>query len=497
MAKRPNIIIIVTDQQRADLTKREGYELDPIPFIDELADDGAWFNHAYTPAPVCSPARTSLLTGRFPSAHRVTQNAAQDSAVFAADLFSVAREHGYSTSLIGKNHTYLKPEQLDELVEFSHGGQISGTRSHTEAEFDKWLTGLSHRTAVAASPGGIELQNPYRIVSHAIDWIESVDSDRPFLMQMSFPEPHNPYQVCDQYFDMFPPEAIPAPTVGQEFLDTAPYPWRYLLKLGERGQEGYAQKIPRARSNYLGMLRLIDDQVKRLVRFLDESGTRENTLLIITSDHGDYFGEYGLVRKGAGVPEVLMRIPFVISGPMVVRGQGPRTEFVSLTDIFPTLCELMGAPLPHGVQGRSLLPLFRNERIAGREFDSIYGEQGIGGIPLTSSQVSKPWPGLPDGSVRGAPCFDELNSVTQSGRMRMVRQGKWKLIIGTTGQMSLHDLDEDPFELTNLVGRNESRETIVELLTTLARWAIRVEDELPLPNGGYTRGSDERNYRWT
>jgi arylsulfatase A-like enzyme len=485
---RPNILLVLTDQHRAGLSAREGYPLDTTPYLDELAARGAWFDGAYTAAPVCAPARTSLITGRFPSAHRVTQNAAWLDAVRAGDLFGSLRAEGYATAIVGKNHTYLSEDDVDVIVEFGHGGQESGRRSPAEAQFDDWLFGLAHHTAAERTTGGVELQNPFRIVSHSIDWIDSVPEDRPFLLQVSFPEPHNPYQVCPPYYDLFPPDAIPDPVVGEEFLETADFPWRYLRRIGELGEPGYREKVPRARSNYLGMIRLIDDQLRRLGEHLESAGRAADTIVIVTADHGDYFGDYGLVRKGAGVPESLMRVPLIVSGAGIRPRRAPRPELVSLVDVLPTVCELAGATIPDGVQGASFASALRAEATA-PGFESVYAEQGIGGVPLREEQLPEPLPGMPPGHIRGWPCFDELNAVTQGGRLRMVREGAWKLIANEGGRVRLYDLATDPAELDDLSASPAHRDPLERMLRVLARWIIRVEDELPLPEHGYLRGA--------
>lgn len=486
---RSNIVLILTDQHRAGLSAREGYPLDVTPYLDSLAAEGVWFDGAYTPAPVCAPARTSLITGRYPSAHRVTQNAAWLDAVRAGDLFGVLRDAGYATAIIGKNHTYLGDTDVDTIIEFGHGGQESGPRSEREREFDDWLFGLAHHTVLEPTAGGPELQNPTRIVSHAIDWIDRLPEDRPFLLMVSFPEPHNPYQVCAPYFDLFPPDSLPEPVVGPEFLESAPYPWQYLRTIGELGEPGYQDKIPRARSNYLGMLRLIDDQVRRLGQHLDTTGLAGRTVMIATSDHGDYFGEYGLVRKGAGVPEVLMRVPFVVHGPGIGPSTSPRPELVSLVDLLPTVCELTSTEPPPGTQGRSFAGALEPGGPVAPGFESVYGEQGIGGVPIRSSrELTDPLPGMPPAPIRGWPCFDELNAVTQGGRMRMVRAGTWRLVFHEDGWVNLYDLASDPFETVDLATDPAHAGVLGQMVRRLVRWLITLEDELPLPERGYPRG---------
>ncbi|AZC14963.1 sulfatase-like hydrolase/transferase [Microbacterium sp. ABRD28] len=490
--RHTNVVVIITDQQRADLTRREGYPLDVTPFVDTLAQRGAWFSGAYTTAPVCAPARTSVLTGRFPSAHGVTQNAARDSALRTADIFSVARAAGYATALVGKNHTYLEARDVDEYIEFSHNGQITGPRSAEEEAFDEWLTHLRHRTSTSPSPGGVEVQNPHRLVSHALGWLDALESDAPFLLYLAFPEPHNPYQAPAGYFDVFPPEDIPDPRVGAEFLDDAPFEYRHLRRIGESGEPDYSEKIPRARANYLGMLRLIDDQIARFTAGLAERGVLDDTLLLVTSDHGDYFGEYGLMRKGAGISDFLMRVPLVVSGPDVAERGRIDAQLVSLADILPTVCDYLGVGVPVGVQGRSLRGVWTASEQPDR-FDDVYGEQGIGGARFTPRGLDgRPLPGLPvGGEPEGAPTFDELNAVTQAGRMRMLRSGPWKLIVehadAARPVIRLHHLPTDPAEIRDVSAAPEHRDVLADLMRRLVLRQIEVEDVLPVPSDGYER----------
>jgi arylsulfatase A-like enzyme len=490
-----NVVVIMTDQHRADVCAREGFALDTTPHLDALAGEGAWFDHGYTSSPLCCPARTSLLTGRFPAAHRVTTNPAMRLAVADDDLFSTARALGCATALIGKNHTWVTKDDVDTFVEFMHGGQISGPRTDAEAEFDTWLSGLRHRTTTEPTPFPVELQNPVRIVDHAQDWISSLEPDQPFALLLSFPEPHNPFQAPEPYFSQFPVADLPPTDTDATALEDAPFSWRYLHALGRAGHEDYDGRVPRARASYFGMLRLIDEQVRRFTDFLDERHLRQDTLIVITSDHGDYVGEYGLVRKGAELPEVLTRVPLLITGPSIVAHQGPRPEHVSLVDIYPTICDALGAPIAPGVQGRSLWPLLTGTDDDRGEFRSAYVEQGMGGLPYTADDVPDPMPGLQDNGGRHAPSFDELNAVTQSGRRRMVRKDRWKIVADELGSVRLYDLETDPRELRDLTGEAGHAEVLVDLLTELASWMMRAEDPLPVPERGYQLKTDPRNHR--
>ncbi|WP_232494537.1 sulfatase [Novosphingobium kaempferiae] len=473
--RRPNVILLLTDQQPAGLTKRSGFPFDTMPTMDRLAGDGVDFARAYCTMPACTPSRTSMLTGRWPSAHRVRMNYQADAAFFEKDVYQVAREAGYRTGLAGKNHTYLKKDQVDFWRNYSHevGDETGGDKAQNAA-YEKWLKELSFNVSTKPTPFPVDVQFPYRIVSDAMDFIDQ-SGTQPFFLQVSIPEPHNPEQVPEPYWDMFPPAALPERGAGLEALEKLGDRARWLHRLENYGYRDTEKNWRRYVSNYLGMLRLIDDQVKRLVGHLEAKGVLQDTIIVRVADHGDYLMKYGLGRKGVGLPETLVHIPMVWHGPGIHdRGKVGETCFVSMADVMPTLCEAMGAPIPHGVQGRSLLPLMCGEAYPEAEFRSIYAEAGLGGLYYEQSDNVPP-------SIAGKQDdgFDELNMVTQSGNQKMVRMGKWKLIYDMMGYGQLYDLDRDPDELTNLFNRPEVAAEQGTLLAELLMWTVRNQDSLP------------------
>jgi arylsulfatase A-like enzyme len=498
MSEKPNVVIIMTDQQRADLSRREGFGLDTTPFLDALAGQGAWFNRAYTSMPLCAPARVSMLTGRYPSAHRVRTNHNIEDAYYTEDLFDAFRKHGYSTGFCGKNHSHLTPEKADFWYECGHLGIDGEDRSPEEEAFDDWLKTTHFHMSVEAAPFPVECQIPYRLVSSAQRWIESV-KDRPFLLWLSFPEPHNPYQVPEPYYSMFPPESLPPTRTDSSALGIKGFKFEWCRQSFMQAFPDYENQIERARANYLGMLRLLDDQVKRVVESLD----RERTIIVFLSDHGDFVGEYGLLRKGPELPEPLVRIPLQFAGPGIRPVDGPHPAHVSICDIMPTLCEAVGIPVPDAVQGRSLWPLLTGKDYPAGEFASAYAEQGFGGLHYTGDEDLDP---RQDGLIPSDPSdtsdtsdwgqLDCLNSWTQSGQMRMIRKGDWKLAFDMQGRGQLYNLSEDPSEMQNLYDRPDTEPTRLELLQDLLTWRLRVEDPLPLPRKRYVMKRDPRGY-WT
>lgn len=480
--KSPNIVLIIADQFRADACKREGFSLNTTPFLDSLAETGIWFNRAYCASPACVPSRTSLMTGRFPTATHVRSNMNLKDAFFETDLIQVLRSKGYQTALIGKNHTYMKPEMVDYWKEYSHLG-VSNPQTEHDKAFNKYLEDTHFYMEEKAAPFPAEMQLPARIVSDAKNWVkdEQKNSGKPFFLYVSIPEPHNPYQVSEPYYSMFPPELLPPVSVGPEVLPTKGNKWVLQKEMMEMGYPGFEKQIPRIRSNYYGMLRLIDDEVKNLVDYFRVNGLYENTIFIFVADHGDFTGEYGLIKKGVEVPECLTRIPMIWHGPGIVRSKAPSIAHVSNVDIMPTICDIIGTPIPEGVQGRSLWPMLQGKDYPKEEFSSIIVQQGYGGLHFTDLKEYDPY--TQDGNLaKGKTEFDELNTWSQSGTLRMLRKGDWKLVYDMQGSGQLYNLKEDPAEIQNLFGNAIFAAIQMELLQDMMAWELRTQDPLPLPH---------------
>ncbi|MGW5202652.1 sulfatase family protein [Streptomyces spiralis] len=470
----PNIVFVMTDQLRADFTAGVGFDLDTMPFLDSIAARGTRFRRAYTTAPACVPARTSLLTGRWPSTHRVRQNSNTDPQDVSRgdDLIDVLRGAGYQLFYAGKTHMYRDdPEDYDAFS--GPYGHTKGPDTTTEQRaFTAWMNSIDMGPTTAPTPFPPEQQYAYRIVSDAIRQVDARDPDKPFFAWVSMPEPHNPYQVPEPYFSLFDEEEIPDRSCGPEAAEAKGGAYKWLRDLVEEKRPGYDKLWRRYRATYCGMLRLIDDQLRRLVGHLKEQGLWENTLLVFLADHGDYAADYGLQRKGAGIPEVLAHIPMIVHGCGVETRDNHR-DFVSIADILPTVCEAVGRPIPLGVQGRSLWQMLTGSDYPAAEFADIVTERGYGGLPYPDD--ARPPLHFPYGGTR----YDELNSVTQSGSSRMIRHDHYKLYEHVADVGELYDLEKDPMELDNRWDDPSLRKVKADLMQRLQRWSVRLTDDLP------------------
>lgn len=486
--KQPNIIIVMTDQQRADLRKGCGYPLDTMPFLDEWAKGGVDFRMAYTSNPTCMPARVSMFTGRYPSCHHVRTNHNAADAYYTKDLLDILKEQGYRTALCGKNHSHRSKLDFDYFSGNGHQGNEEGEdKTPEQIAFGNWLNDLQHMESHQPSPGGLEVQHPYRNVSSALEFIDETKekcTEQPFFIWLSFAEPHSPYQVPEPYYNLFLPEELPELTTSKADLDTKGPRYGWLRHCWEDVLEGKMdERIPRVRSNYHGMLRLIDDQFRRLIEGLEERKLSDDTLIVYLSDHGDFVGEYGLIRKGADLPDILTHIPMIWRGPGVEAQGANGQACVNIVDILPTICDFLGIPSPEGCQGRSLLPLLYSAESYNAEFDTVYCENGFSGLYWDSEDSLIP---IEEGAMGKNPdFFDCLNTWSQSGQVRMVRHGDFKLQLDMMGNGYLYCLAEDPREVRNLWDDAAYAEVKTKLLGLLAREMMRKSDTLPYPRSRY------------
>ena len=492
---KPNIIIVMTDQQRHDLRKGAGYPLDTMPFLDSWSSGGADLANAYTPNPTCMPARVSMLTGRYASSHCVRTNHNVGDAIFTEDLIDVLKSQGYKTALCGKNHSHRQPSDFDYHDLNGHLGVEEGQPlDDAEHKVNDFLKTLKFIDSQDPSPCDVTAQLPYRNVSSALTFIDKVQQDekQPFFAWVSFAEPHNPYQVPQPYFSLFPPESLPPIQTGPDDLEGKGQRFTWIRSIWEHILgPSIDERIQRQRSNYLGMLRLIDDQFKRLVEGLDQRKLLENTLILFLSDHGDFVGEYGLMRKGPDLPDVLTHVPMIWRGPGIEPQGRISQACVNIVDIFPTLCDFLGVETPFGVQGKSIRAVLSDEAYDAKEFSTAYAESGFSGLfwdeddNLTVQQEK---------ACHKWETFDCLNTWTQSGQVRMLRKGDYKIQMDMMGNGYLYNVKQDPMEVSNLWDRKEYGEVKVDMLSELTSAILRACDPIPSPHARYRTKVHPRGY---
>ena len=459
---RLNVLLIMVDQLGAQWLPAYGHPLVQAPAVDELAADGAVFENAYCPSPLCAPSRASLLTGRLPSEIGVFDNACELPAS-TPTLAHRLRAEGYSTCLAGKMH-FVGPDQL-------HGFEERLTTDIYPADFEwtpDWRRPLGdplpwyHTTESILTPAACEAsmqldydeEVAFRAVRHIQD-IARGRREQPFFLCASFTNPHDPWEVPRRHWDRYDPAAIAAPTVPASAPEAAdPHSRRLRLMCGIDAAGLSEDQIRSARRGYYAAVSYVDELIGRLLSTLKATGLADCTAVVLTSDHGEMLGEHGLWFKMSFL-DPSARVPLILRLPD--RRARRISEPVSLLDLVPTLVEAATGSVPGAeerLDGSSLLGLLDADGVAARSERAILGEYLAEGV--TEPAV-------------------------------MVRQGDLKLIACPGDPDLLYDLASDPDELEDVSGRPEYAERLESL-----RRRARERWELPVLRDRVIASQDER-----
>ena len=431
---KPNIVLIMADQLTPFATGAYGHPLVQTPAIDALAARGVRFDSAYTNAPLCAPARFAFMAGQ-----HVTRIAAYDNAsefpsaipTFAHQL----RKQGYHTCLSGKMH-FVGPDQL-------HGFNERITTDVYPADFawtpdwelpderiDKWYHNMDsvREAGVAATTFQIEYDEEVgffaerKLFDYARSSHDSLSSHDPFMMVVSFIHPHDPYVALQKWWDLYDHDAIDMPAVPMLPADRQDaHSKRVMAGIEADVELATDEQIRNARHAYYANTSYVDHWVGRIVDTLEAAALLDNTIVIVTSDHGDMLGERGLWYK-MNFFEWSCRVPLIMAGPGLPAGGSVKNN-VSLVDIFPTLIDAArqglepGLDLGNTIDGRSLWGLATGTIDPANDADEAIAEYCA--------------------ECASHPCF-------------MIRRGPWKYIHCDVDPPLLYNLDDDPNELTNL-----------------------------------------------
>ncbi len=418
---KPNILFIMADQLAAQFLPAYGHKLVKTPNLDRLAKSGVVFENAYSSSPLCAPARATIMNGLLPSRTGVYDNAAEFPSAIPTWAHYL-RMQGYKTCLSGKMH-FVGPDQLHGLEERlttdiypADFGWTPDWRLKQE-RIDWWY----HNMTSVLQPGIAEITNQlefddevaFLAVRKIYDYAR-YEPGKPFCLMASFTHPHDPYAARAKYWNLYRDEDIDlprAPAMERDKLDA--HSQRLYDVSAMQDYTVTEADIRAARHGYYANISYIDDLAGQLLAALEATGQLDNTIVVFTSDHGDFLGERGLWYKMSYL-EPSAHIPMIVSAP---KHFSPRRvkEPVSLTDILPTLADIAGGKLARTVDGRSLYPLLTG---------------------ATENSNATAWGEyLAEGTV--APMY-------------MLRRGPWKYIHCPTDPDQLFNLVDDPDELNNL-----------------------------------------------
>ena len=427
-SSRPNVLLVMTDQHRADAMGAYGNKVIHTPNLDSLAKGGVLFTECWVQHPVCMPSRASIFTGRYPSAHRVRTNGVSLPRS-EKTLAQVFLEGGHRTGGAGKFH--FVPHLNRELpIMETHPDPFYGFQEFHLGEDGRlgeqalWIK--RQHPEYAGKPDNeipVELHNTYWTASHTINFIrESVRRNQPFFAFCSFVDPHHSYNPPPPYRDMYKEQEMPAALARTgELEDKPPF-----FKEWSNNYRRLEARLAYHRTQYYGEVTFIDDSIGRLLNVLKELRILENTLVVFTSDHGDMLGDHGMFYKGPFHYRACTNTPLIIHWPGHVLPGKRIAGIVQEIDLLPTILDLAAIPCPPGVQGKSQKAVL-STNATGTGYSSALIEHGTSGA--TAPKLGRE-EGLPD--------------------VYTIRSSKWRLSY-YPGQDygEIYDLGNDPDEFIN------------------------------------------------
>jgi arylsulfatase A-like enzyme len=473
-----NLVVIKADQLRFDALGCMGNSMVKTPNIDSLASESFVFENAFCVSPLCVPSRVAFFTGQYPHKTACTGNGME--CHISSEQFSfipLLKEAGYTLGLAGKNHAFqddLFDDYFDCREEYSHHKKTHGKISESDKAVELYRSHDKRENAKRSLLGGlIEEAEPFseeQCMTHRIveDGIEFIDKykENPFFLHLSFPDPHWPNVACEPYFSMYDPKDVELEALE---INWENHPFAHYVQSQALGFADYTQdEIKKILAVYYGQISFIDKEIGKLLKHLDEKNLRDDTIIVFTSDHGDFGGRYGIIEKTKAFYEPLLRVPLIIHLP----GNEKKSRIsaqVSNIDVMPTLFDVMGIETPSVVQGKSFLEILDNP--SGVFRNEVFAELG---------SLKNPPPPMP---------FDAYKSYAQkrseeeglfwfidytvNGRAAMIRKDDWKYCYYTGDKEELYDLKNDPLELRNLAYEKNNQEEFNKLKNRLMEWLLK------------------------
>jgi arylsulfatase A-like enzyme len=467
MTRKPNLILFLPDQQRADTI---GNPKIHAPNLAKLASESVVFERAYVTHPVCTPSRSSLMTGLWPHTTGCTKNSVPLGEQFRV-LPELVGDDDYRTGYMGKWH--LGPEGFpqrgfQEWISTEKAGPYTEFLISNGQTPDKKDGAFSE---LAASRLPLELSKPRFLETQACDFIRK-HRESPFLLVVAFVEPHSPYN--GPLNDEHPLNEIELDLTATEPADEN-VPLRYRLMREwqqteaaldrERHPMQYffgitPEEYKSIKQRYLGLITMVDLSIGEILTCLENEGLAEHTIVVHTSDHGDMLGSHHLFGKEVMFEEAV-RVPWFVRMPL--RTSRRIEQPVSHIDFVPTVLDLLGKPKPGDLPGKSQLPLMRGETAAP---ENVFIEWAPNRIKIKKrSPVAWRW--------RAKRAMDEASRA-------VVSPDGWKLSLRDKDLNELYNLNDDPWERRNLYPERQHRSVISRLTDEIHRWQESVNDSLKI-----------------
>lgn len=455
-ARRPNILHIMVDQMRFDMVGVNGSPICRTPTLDRLAQEGINYSEAYTPAGICSPARASMVTGRYPHNNGIYNNCSQGETIreeLPAEEITYSEllnEAGYRLGHVGKWH-----------IGRAHGPKSRGFHDVGAESIADYRRQLGLPVKPPTPPDALYANYPndefiisgteqlpvegnqmYYFTEEGIRLLREYQDHQPFYLRVDYNGPHHPYVIPEPWASLYDPDEIPP---WPNFYDTFENkPQVHLRHKFHRGVQDFTwEDWQPAVAKYFGYISYLDDLFAKLLQSLDDLGIRDNTLVIYNTDHGDFTGGHGQFNKGPLLYQEVYHIPLIMRWPALIPAGTSTAKFTSLIDIMPTILRAANLPVPDNLDGAALQPLWHDPQhnswreVLGCEF---HGDE----VGLFSS--------------------------------RLIRYKQFKYVYNPHAIDELYDLEREPHELENRCDDPEYQEVRHELQRRLMAWMNETQD---------------------
>lgn len=463
---RPNVLMIYTDQQRFDSLRCYGNKIARTPHLDKLAREGVLFEHHYVQNPVCMPSRMSMLTSQYPGQLGIGTNGIPlpEGELL---LHQVLKPYGYHTANIGKLHftPHVSREHRDPYPGYGFDTLINSDEPGCyDDAYTKWVEGQDRamlaKIRTSLPPAAVnyhhpaysnvprETHQPYLfegdesfthsafVTTEICQFLEQHQGER-FFAVAGFYAPHPPLNPPQKFVDLYDLDQIPLPKMGLHdqplpFLqDVAPADWKKVI------------------AYYLALVSHVDQCVGKILNKLEQLGLAEHTLIVFTSDHGEYLGDHGRIQKGWPGHDVIIRVPLIMRYPGGISSRKVVSNLVEAVDIAPTILDYCGIQQPGSFQGMSLRGLIEERTTEHKD------------VIIT----------------------DMFNPTGYRGTT--IRTTRYKYYSDTEGNQILYDLKQDPDEFYNLVSDRQYQDILSEM-----RWRMMIK----LQESGYRNRNKTAEY---
>lgn len=445
----PNIVFIICDQMRGDALSVLGAPNARTPNLKKMASEGVLFENFFVNNPVCAPSRISFFTGLYPHQHgKLTNTNGELIQSMDNSMFGYFKKRGYRIGWFGKNHHSHDKSLFDEL------DSVRGRNREPFRNYNKYVPPHWHSDFLWPK------EDTYAPITtkDGIEFINESKEDEPFFLYLSYFDPHPPYMAPAEYTSQYCSGDIELPPFIHPSNLSSRLEEEYRLRRYDKLTEADLKET--MRYYYAAIEWGVDYQVGQILQALENKGLTDNTIVVFTSDHGDFMGEYHMVRKGMFLYDALLHVPFIWYAPGRIK-EGLRTKVMAQgVDLFPTLADLTGGQIPENLSGRSLVS-FLSGKIEDEEDFTVFASAAYNDLP--SGYFDDPEPYYDPES--NAPFHYRVQPLTWEGKYKtvMARTKSWKLILNESRPAELYHMDGGWTEKKNVADNPDYADILASL----------------------------------